>query len=254
MDVTLIRGDGIGPEVVGAARRCLETLVGDITFHEAPMGQEAIDAYGTPLPDKTVEAVRETGLALKGPVKTPIGSGFRSVNVELRKRLDLYANIRPCRFMPGVPSRLESPEAIDVVVFRENLEDLYRGIEFEEGSESAAEFQGFLAEHGFDVRDDTGYSIKPISRTGSERLLRRAFSYAEEHGREKVTVVDKSNIMKYTDGLFMDVAERVAEEYEVAYEHVLVDNMAQQLVLQPEEYDVIATQNIYGDILSDLAG
>lgn len=252
-EVVVIPGDGIGPEVVGAARRVLEATDMDVSFSEMPMGADAEEAYGAPLPEETVEAVRDADAALKGPVRTPIGAGFRSVNVELRKRLELYANVRPCRYMEGVSSRIRDPEGIDTVIFRENLEDLYAGIEFEEGSTPAHELRHFLQENGHRVRQDSGYSIKPISRSGSERLIRRAFEYAVEHGREKVTVVDKSNIMKYTDGLFMEVAERVAEDFDVEYEHVLVDNMCQQLVMRPEEYGVIATQNIYGDILSDLA-
>jgi len=156
--------------------------------------------------------------------------------------------------MEGIDSRIKEPEEIDLVVFRENLEDLYMGIEFEEGSEDARSMRHFLQDRGAETRKDSGYSIKPISRTGSERLIRRAFEYAEEKGYETVTAVDKANVMKYTDGLFMDVSKKVAADYDVDYEHVLVDNMAQQLVMRPEEYGVIATQNIYGDILSDLAG
>jgi len=252
-EVILIPGDGIGPEVVGAARRVLEATGMAVSFSEMPMGADAQQEYGVPLPEETVDAVREADAALKGPVRTPIGAGFRSVNVELRKRLELYANVRPCRYMAGVSTRIRDPEDIDMVIFRENLEDLYAGIEFEEGSPGARELRKLLADHDHSTREDAGYSIKPISRTGSERLIRRAFEYAAENGRERVTVVDKSNIMKYTDGLFMEVAERVAEDYDVGYEHVLVDNMCQQLVMRPEEYGVIATQNIYGDILSDLA-
>ena len=254
MEIGLIRGDGIGPEVVSAAKRVLESCCPDIEYVDCPMGQEAIESYGTPLPDETVDRVRDLGVALKGPVKTPIGSGFRSVNVELRKRLELYANIRPCRHMPGVTTRISNPEDIDIVVIRENLEDLYSGIEFEAASDGAAGMTEFLTEHGFDLPATPGYSIKPISRAGSERLIRRAFDYALEHDREKVTVVDKANIMKETDGLFMEVGESVAEDYDIEYEHLLVDNVAQQLVMRPEDFDVIATQNIYGDILSDLAG
>jgi isocitrate dehydrogenase (NAD+) len=254
MRAALIKGDGIGPEVVRAARRCVDATDANIAFEEAYMGHKAIEEHGEPLPSETVEKVRDAGVALKGPVTTPIGAGFRSVNVELRKRLGLYANIRPCRYVEGIPSRLSDPEDIDMVVFRENLEDLYAGIEFERGSDAARSLRQFLADHGDETRKDSGYSIKPISETGSERLIRRAFEYAVEHGREKVTTVDKSNIMKYTDGLFMDVAERVAGEYDVEHEHLLIDNMCQQLVMWPESYDVIATQNIYGDILSDLCG
>lgn len=248
--VVVIPGDGIGPEVVAAAKRCLAATGANLSFAEAVMGQDAIDEHGTPLPDETVEAVRDAGVALKGPVTTPIGSGFRSVNVALRRKLDLYANVRPVRHLPGVPSALTDPEQVDLVVVRENLEDLYAGIEFSPGGD----MQAFLASHGHDLPDDAAYSVKPISRTGSERLIRHAFEHAEQHGRDSVAVVDKANIMKETDGLFMDVGEQVAEDFPaIAHQHVLVDNMAQQLVMHPGDYDVIATQNIYGDILSDLA-
>ncbi len=249
--VVTIPGDGIGPEVVAAARRVLDASAADLRFEEAVMGQDAIDRYDTPLPAETVDAVRDAGLALKGPVTTPIGSGFRSVNVALRKRLDLYANVRPCRYLDGIPSRLTAPEDIDLVVVRENLEDLYAGIEFGPDSDAAA-FREFLADHGHETAEDTSYSVKPISRTGAERIVRHGFELAEREGYDRVTAVDKANIMKATDGMFMDVAAQVAEDYDVDYEHVLVDNMAQQLVLEPERYGVVVTQNIYGDILSDL--
>ncbi len=254
MDVVLIEGDGIGKEVVPAARRVLEATDAAIGFETALMGQEAIDEHGTPLPSETVAAVEAAGAALKGPVKTPIGSGFRSVNVELRRRLGLYANIRPCRYMPGVASRIRDPGDIDMVVVRENLEGLYAGIEFEQGQARTDRLATLLHEEGFSPAQESGYSIKPTSRKGSERLIRRAFEYAEWHDREKVTVVDKANIMKYTDGLFMEAGEEVAADYDIEHEHLLVDNVAQQLVMDPERFDVIATQNIYGDILSDLCG
>lgn len=252
--VVIIEGDGIGPEVVGAAKRCLEATDADLTFSTAVMGQEAISDHGTPLPEETIDDVRTAGVALKGPVKTPQGGGFRSVNVELRKKLDLYANIRPCTYLPGVSSRITDPGNIDMVVVRENLEDVYAGIEFEEGSEDAERLRDALSKHGFDTPEDAGYSIKPISRSESERIIRHAFEYAEEQGRETVTVVDKANIMKYTDGLFMQIGDKIARDYDIDHEHVLVDNMAQQLVMRPEQFDVVVTQNLYGDILSDLAG
>ncbi len=253
-DIVLIEGDGIGPEVVNAAKQCLTATDADLTFRSAMMGEDAVAEYGTPLPDDTVDAVRATGCALKGPVTTPVGGGFRSVNVELRKRLELYANVRPCRYMPGVASRINDPEDIDIVVVRENLEDVYAGIEFEEGSDDAASLRDALAKHGHQTREDSGYSVKPISRTGSERIIRHAFEYAVEHDRDTVTVVDKSNIMKYTDGLFMRTGDAVAKDFDtVQHEHLLVDNVAQQLVMNPEQFDVIVSQNLYGDILSDLA-
>lgn len=252
VDVVVIHGDGVGNEVVPAARCVLEETDVPLNFRRAVMGEAAIDETGEPLPDETVESVKAADAALKGPVTTPVGSGFRSVNVALRKRCDCFANVRPACFMDGVSSRMDDPSAIDMVVVRENLEDLYAGIEFKEGTDSAASFRNFLSENGHETPSDSGYSVKPISRRGSERVIRYAFEYAEEHDREKVTVVDKSNIMKFTDGLFKEVGEQVASEFDVAYEHLLVDNMAQQLVLRPEDFDVIVTQNIYGDILSDL--
>lgn len=253
-DIIVIEGDGIGPEVVGAAKRCIEATGVDVAFSTALMGHDAIADHGTPLPEETIEVIQTAGVALKGPVRTPIGEGFRSVNVELRKRLDLYANVRPCQYIPGVTSRLERPEDIDIVIVRENLEDVYAGIEFARGSVDAASLRSSLAKHGFDTPEDSGYSIKPISRSGSERIIRHAFEYAEEHGRKKVTVVDKANIMKETDGLFMEMGDVVAKDYDVEHEHLLVDNVAQQLVIRPENFDVVVTQNLYGDILSDLAG
>ncbi len=253
MKAVLIEGDGIGPEVVGAAERCVEATEADIEFEEALMGGRAEEKFGTPLPDETVEKVRDVGVALKGPVKTPIGYGFRSVNVQLRKRLELFANVRHCRYREGVNSRMDVPDDIDVVLFRENLEDVYAGIEFEIGTSKAEQLRRFLSDSGFETLEDSGYSIKPVSESRSRRLIRSAFRYAEENGREKVTVVDKANIMKHTDGLFMEVGEEVAEDFDIEYEHLLVDNVAQQLVMNPEQFDVIATQNLYGDILSDLA-
>lgn len=252
-DIVIIPGDGIGPEVVGAARRVLEAAGVDMQFTEMPMGEPAINKFDTPLPDETVERVREADAALKGPVTTPIGSGFRSVNVALRKQLDLYATIRPCTYTPGVPSPLSSPERVDVTVVRENLEDLYAGIEFSHDSDAGEHLNTFLGENGHDLSTDTGYSIKPISRSETERVIRRGFEYAVEEGHEKVAVADKANIMKVTDGLWMDVGERIAEEYDVEYEHVLIDNLMQQLVMRPERFGVVITQNIYGDIASDLA-
>ncbi|MDY6788534.1 MAG: isocitrate/isopropylmalate dehydrogenase family protein [Candidatus Nanohaloarchaea archaeon] len=255
MEAVLIEGDGIGPEVVQAAKRCIEATAPKVEFEKAYMGEEAQERFGTPLPDETVSKVEDAGFALKGPVKTPVGYGFRSVNVQLRKRLELYANIRPCRYMKGVKSRINSPEDIDIVVVRENLEDVYSGIEFEKGTNDADEFREFLEAKGFETlsSSSSGYSVKPISETRSENIIRHAFEYAERNGREKVTAVDKANIMKYTDGLFMEVGERVSEDFDVEYEHLIVDNVAQQLVVNPEQFDVIVTQNLYGDILSDLA-
>src|SRR6266545_2484847 len=218
--VTLIPGDGVGPELSEATRRVLE-------------------------------AIRRNRAAIKGPITTPVGSGFRSVNVALRKELDLYACLRPCKWYRGVRSRYED---VDVVIVRENTEDLYAGIEFEEGSRGARELIEFIAEKtGKRIRDDASISIKPISAWGTERIVRFAFDYARSYGRTKVTAVHKANIMKFTDGLFLETARRVAETYpDIGFEDRIVDNLTMQLVQRPEEYDVLVLPNLYGDIVSDL--
>lgn len=253
MEIAVIKGDGIGPEVVDAAVDVLDATGVDLQFREVLMGQDAIDEYGTPLPDVTCSTVAECGVALKGPVKTPVGFGYRSVNVALRQQLDLYANIRPCTYLPGVSSRVDDPDSIDVVVVRENLEDVYAGIEYGPNADGIDRLRDLLRDTGHATPDETAYTIKPMSRAAAERIIRHAFEYAEEQDREKVTSVDKANIMKATDGLFMETAETIAAEYDVEHEHLLVDNVAQQLVLRPEEFDIVVTQNLYGDILSDLA-
>jgi isocitrate dehydrogenase (NAD+) len=190
-------------------------------------------------------------VAIKGPITTPVGTGFRSVNVALRKELDLYACLRPCKWYPGVRTRYEN---VDIVVVRENHEDLYAGIEFEQGTEDAARLIEFIAElTGTRIREDSGISIKPISVTGSERIVRFAFEYARREGRRKVTAVHKANIMKFSDGLFLETARKVAEEYgDIEFEDRIVDNLSMQLVSRPEEYDVLVLPNLYGDIISDL--
>lgn len=244
----LIPGDGIGPEVVNAAKTVLDATGVRIEWEVYEVGEKAIEVYGTPLPDHVVEAIRRAGVALKGPVTTPIGYGFRSVNVLLRQKLDLYASVRPCKLYPGVISRFEK---VDVVIIRENTEDLYAGVEFEAGSPEAMR----IVEMGDGrIRPDSAISIKAISRTGSERIARFAFDYAERYGRRKVTVVTKANIMKLTDGLFLSTARDVARDYEgkIEYEEMLVDNICMQLVRRPEDYDVLLLPNLYGDIVSDL--
>lgn len=253
MEIAVIKGDGIGPEVVDAAVDVLDATGIDLQFQEVLMGQAAIEEYGTPLPDVTRSTVEELGVALKGPVKTPVGFGYRSVNVALRQQLDLYANIRPCTYIPGVSSRIDDPDAIDIVVVRENLEDVYAGIEYGPDADGVDRLRSLLQDTGHATPEETAYTIKPMSRAAAERIIRHAFEYAAEHGRDRVTSVDKANIMKATDGLFMEVAEEIAAEYDVDHEHILVDNMAQQLVLRPEAFNVVVTQNLYGDILSDLA-
>jgi len=250
-NVTLIPGDGVGPEVAEAARRILEATGVAFRWDVVEAGADVIDKYGTPLPDSVLESVRKNKVALKGPITTPVGSGFRSVNVALRKALDLYACVRPCRTYPGVPSAYEG---VDLVVIRENMEDLYAGIEFEQGTPEAMKLIRLTAEakRGI-IREDSGISLKVISEAGSQRIVRFAFEYARAHGRKKVTAISKANILKFSDGLFLRVAREVAREYRgIEFDDRLVDNMTMQLVKNPRQFDVIVAPNLYGDILSDL--
>ncbi|MBV9278684.1 MAG: isocitrate/isopropylmalate dehydrogenase family protein [Chloroflexi bacterium] len=249
--VTLIPGDGIGPEVTEAARRVIEASGVSIEWEIQEAGSDVMEKYGTPLPDQVIESARRNKVALKGPITTPIGTGFRSVNVALRAALDLYVNLRPARYYPGVRSRYQD---VNLVVVRENTEDLYAGVEFEQGQPQTQELIRILDEmSGRHIRPDSGVSIKPISISGTERIVTFAFEYARTNGRKKVSAVTKANIMKYTDGLFLQVARRVAEGYpDVEFQEVLVDNMCMQLVQKPEDYDVLVLPNLYGDIISDL--
>jgi isocitrate dehydrogenase (NAD+) len=249
--VTFIPGDGVGPELSEATRRVLEgTGVGfDWDFQEA--GADVMDRYGTPLPDHVLESIRGNGVAIKGPITTPVGTGFRSVNVSLRKELDLFACLRPCKCYRGVRTRYEN---VDIVVVRENHEDLYAGIEFEQGTPEALKLIDFIADQtGKRIREDSGISIKPISVTGTRRIVNFAFEYAKRYGRSKVTAVHKANIMKFSDGLFLETARQVARDHpEIDFEDRIVDNLSMQLVQRPEEYDVLVLPNLYGDIVSDL--
>jgi isocitrate dehydrogenase (NAD+) len=250
--VTLIPGDGTGPEIAEATRRVLDATGVEFDWDVQEAGADVMDRHGgNPLPDHVLESIKRNGVAIKGPITTPVGTGFRSVNVALRKSLDLYGQVRPCKSYPGVRSRYDS---VDVVVIRENTEDLYAGIEFEEGSEDAAELLEWLGSHGHPrIRQDSGISVKPISVSGSRRIVEFAFDYARRSGRRKVTAVHKANIMKFTDGLFLHVAREVAAENEdVEFEDKIVDNLSMQLVQRPEEYDVLVCPNLYGDIVSDL--
>ena len=249
-DVTFIPGDGTGPELAEATRRVLEATGVSFTWDRREAGVDEYEANGNPFPDDTLDSIRRTGVGIKGPTTTPVGSGFRSVNVLLRKELDLYACIRPCKAYEGVRTRF--PET-DIVIVRENTEDLYAGIEFERGTPENAELRRALDKLGAKVRDDAGISIKPISVFGSDRIVRAAFDYAKANGRRKVTAAHKANIMKFSDGLFLEVARRVAEDYpEIEFEDRIIDNLCNQLVSRPEEYDVIVLPNLYGDIVSDL--
>ena len=250
-NVTLIPGDGIGPEVAEASRRVLEATGVVFKWDVAEAGADVIDKYGTPLPGSVLDSVRKNRVALKGPITTPVGSGFRSVNVALRKELDLYACVRPCKTYPGVPSLYKN---IDLVVIRENTEDLYAGIEFERGTPEAMKLIQLTAEtKRGTVREDSGISLKVISEAGSRRIVRFAFEYARAGGRKKVTAISKANILKFSDGLFLKVAREVAQEHPgIEFEDRLVDNMSMQLVKNPRQFDVIVAPNLYGDILSDL--
>jgi len=250
-NVTLIPGDGIGPEVTEATKRVLEATGVDFHWDLAYAGGYAQDKFGTPLPDHTLESVRKNKVALKGPVTTPVGSGFRSVNVALRKELDLYACLRPCKIYPGVPTPFKD---VDIVVVRENTEDLYSGIEFEKGTSETIRLLELISEtKGKVVREDSSFSLKVISKTASRRIVRFAFNYALANGRKKVTAVHKANIMKFSDGLFLATAREVAKEYpDIEFEDVIVDALCMRLVRNPSQYDVLVLPNLYGDIVSDL--
>ncbi len=257
-DVTLITGDGVGPELAEAARKCVDATGVKINWDEQEAGIDVMERTGNPLPDAVLDSIRRTRCALKAPITTPVGTGFRSINVHLRQELGLFACIRPCKYYPGVRTFF-SGVPVDLVIVRENTEDLYAGIEFEQGKPETAA----LVEHinrittGRKIMsgpNETGISIKPISITGSEQIVRCAFEYARENGRKKVTTVHKANIMKYTDGLYLKRSRKVAEEFpDIEFEDRIVDNMCMQLAQKPELYDVIVLPNLYGDILSDLA-
>lgn len=250
--ITLIPGDGIGPEVSLAAKRCVEATGVKIEWEEVIAGTGALNKYGDVLPANVLDSVRKNKVALKGPIITPIGEGFRSVNVAIRHALDLYACVRPAKLYPGVKSPYKD---IDLVIVRENSEDLYAGIEFEEGKPHTKNLISEIEKlSNKKIRPDSGISIKPISISASARIARFAFEYALKNKRKKVTAVHKANIMKFTDGLFLRVAREVAKDYagRVAFEDAIVDNMSMQLVQRPQNYDVLVLPNLYGDILSDL--
>ena len=260
-NVTLIRGDGVGPELAQAASRCVDAALratdgaGEIDWTIREGGVDIMETAGTPMPEETIESVRQSDATLKAPITTPIGTGFRSVNVLLRQTLDLYACLRPCKGYPGVRSKYED---IDLVVVRENCEDLYAGVEFEQGKPETADLIREINSRATDRKivtgeNTTGVSIKPISIENTQRIVKFAFDYARENGRKKVTTVHKANIMKFSDGLFKHVSTEVAKDYpDIEFEERLVDNMCMQLVQKPELYDVIVLPNLYGDIVSDL--
>jgi isocitrate dehydrogenase (NAD+) len=250
--VVLIPGDGTGPELTEATRRVLEATSVEFDWDVQEAGADVMDRYdGNPLPPEVLEAIRETGVALKGPITTPVGGGFRSVNVALRKELDMYAQVRPCKSYPGVRSRFQD---VDLIIVRENTEDLYAGIEYEQGSTEAEELIQWIKSKGGTLRhDDAGISIKPVSVSGTRRIFEFAFDYARRNNRKKITAVHKANIMKFSDGLWLRVAREVASENgDIEFDDRIVDNMCMQLVQRPEEYDVLVLPNLYGDVLSDL--
>jgi isocitrate dehydrogenase (NAD+) len=257
-DVTLITGDGTGPELAEAARRCIDATGVAINWDIQEAGVDVMARVGTPLPDATMNSVKRTKCALKAPITTPVGTGFRSINVYLRQALGLYACIRPCKQYPGVRTFFNDVK-VDIVIFRENTEDLYAGIEFERGKPETAALIDYINGNSQSGkiktgREETGVSIKPISVSGTERIVRAAFDYARANQRKKVTCVHKANIMKHTDGLWLETARRLAGEYkDIEFEDRIVDNMCMQLVQKPELYDVLVLENLYGDIVSDLA-
>jgi len=246
--ITLIPGDGIGPEIIEVTTKVVEATGVKIEWEIAHAGIDVMKKEGTPLPKSTLESIRRNKIALKGPITTPIGIGFRSVNVAIRKELDLFSCLRPCKTYANMGPKYEN---IDLVIVRENTEDLYVGVEYVENSKEAKEI---IKLSNNKIREHSAISIKPISVFGTERIVRYAFNYALKHNRKKVTVVSKANIMKYTDGLFCATARAVAQNYkgEIEYEEKLIDNMCMQLVQKPQNYDVIVLSNLYGDILSDL--
>ena len=249
--VTLIPGDGIGPEICEATRRAIEATGVEIRWDVHDIGVSAIAKHGTPFPQSALDSVRRNKVALKGPLTTELGTGFRSVNVALRKEFDLYANLRPAKTYKGVRAPLGD---VDLVVVRENIEDLYAGIEFDLGTPELAEVRAVIEKAGrTKIREDAAIAIKYISEMGSRRIVRFAFDYARANGRRKVTAVHKANIMKFADGLFLRIAREVAAEYpDIAFEDRIVDNMCMQLVQKPDLYDVLVLPNLYGDIVSDL--
>jgi len=250
-EVTFIPGDGTGPEIAEATRRVLEATGIGFKWDVQDAGVDVFEKEGTPLPDRVIDSLKRTKIGIKGPVTTPVGTGFRSVNVTLRQKLDLYCCLRPCKTYPGVRTRFDN---IDLVVVRENTEDLYAGIEYEKGSDGAqAIIDAVKANGGRTITKTSGISIKPISVEGTDRIVRYAFQYARDNGRKKVTSVHKANIMKFSDGLWLEVSREVAKDFpDIEFEDRIIDNMCMQLVQKPELYDVIVLPNLYGDIVSDL--
>jgi isocitrate dehydrogenase (NAD+) len=249
--VTLIPGDGIGPEVSAATRRVVDATGAGLDWEVHQAGLPAIETHGTPLPAHVLDSIRRTRVALKGPVTTPVGTGFRSINVALRKELDLFASIRPCKLLPGVPSRFSE---VDIVVVRENTEDLYEGVEFEMGSKEMQKLRGYLDYmYNYELASDAGVSIKPISVSATRAIVEYAFEYAKKNRRRKVTLGHKANIMKFSDGVWLETGLELAAGYrDVGFDEIQVDELAMWLAWLPKELDVIVLPNLYGDIISDL--
>ena len=249
--VTLIPGDGIGPEVAASTRRAVDELGSGIEWDVHEAGVLAIETHGNPLPPHVLDSIKENRVAIKGPVTTPVGTGFRSINVALRQELDLFASVRPCRLYEGVPSRHQQ---VDIIVVRENTEDLYEGIEFEMGSPEVEKLRGFLKYmHGFAIRRDAGVSVKPISITATRDIVNFAFELARKHGRKKVTLGHKANIMRFSDGVWLETGKKSSTEYpDVSFDELQVDEMAMALAWIPKDLDVLVLPNLYGDIISDL--
>lgn len=256
--IVLISGDGVGPELVSATRKCIEATGVEIDWIEKQAGSFALEKEGSLLPQHVLDEIRRVGKALKGPIITPVGKGFRSVNVTLRQTLDLFACVRPCRMLPGIENPLSKNKKADIVIIRENTEDLYAGIEFEAGEENTktiiSQINAVSKINGNKyILEDAGVSIKPITKTATERIAHYAFRYAQTHNRKKVSCVTKSNIMKFSDGLFMQTVEEVSKQYPtIKYNHILVDALCMKLVQEPEQFDVLVLPNLYGDIISDL--
>lgn len=275
VDIPYIEGDGIGPDISRATLRVLDQAIkmsyGDkkkINWIELMAGEKAISQYDTPLPDDTVKKMIDYRVSLKGPLTTPVGGGFRSINVTLRQKMDLYANVRPVKYYPGLPSPLKNPEKVDMIVFRENTEDVYMGIEFPPGSKEADQVIELMGKTGHAIREGSGIGIKPISKFGTQRIARMAIDYALANGRRSVTIMHKGNIMKYTEGAFKDWAYAAAKEYgdkvinetevsgrkadgKIIMKDRIADNMFQQILLRPDEYDIILCPNLNGDYISD---
>jgi isocitrate dehydrogenase (NAD+) len=249
--VTLIPGDGIGPEVSAAARAVVDATGVEIDWEIQEAGAAVLEREGTPLPGHVIEAIKDTRTAIKGPITTPVGTGFRSVNVALRQDLDLFAAVRPARHFPGVPTR---HPGVDLVVIRENTEDLYQGVEFEQGKPETALLRQFLRQlRGYEIPEDAGVTVKPISITGTERIVRFGLEYVRQHNRKHVTIGHKANIMKFSDGVFLATAWAVSQEFpDVDVRELQIDEMAMRLASEPETMDVMLLPNLYGDIMSDL--